>query len=257
MILPITWAVLAIVLSYLIGSIPMGFIIARIVGKIDIREFGSGNIGLTNIIRTLGWGPGLVTGLLDFLKGYLPVLICMNAFSARDFGGVTAVYEAIIIMVAVTLVLGNLFPVYLMFKGGKGVATGLGVMSALLGVYIFIPLVVFGLFLAAFRFVSLASIAATVAVPVTVLLLATKLPFVTMSNGSTSAVGVLVFFTLASALIVVWRHMGNVQRIMAGTEPRVGKHKEPEIPTLSQRIEMQEQEAQAASDPDIVKEDDK
>jgi acyl phosphate:glycerol-3-phosphate acyltransferase len=230
---PITKAVLLIVISYLVGSIPMGLVVARIAGGIDIREHGSGNIGLTNVIRTLGWGPGLVTGVLDFLKGYLPVLIAMKSFSPQNFGNVPTVYESIIIIVATVTLLGNLWPVYTLFKGGKGVATGLGIMSALLGVYIFIPIAIFGIVLFAFRLVSLASIVSAISIPLTVLVISSKLPFIT--DESTTGLGILSAFTWAAALLIVWKHRANIGRIIKGEEPRVGKPKDPEMMSRSSR----------------------
>ena len=216
---PITRAVLAIAFSYLIGSIPMGLIVAKFAGGIDIREHGSGNIGLTNVIRTLGWGPGLLTGVLDFLKGYLPMFFVMRGFTPAEFGGVFAVYESVVILVALLLVLGNLYPVFLLFRGGKGVATGLGVMSALLGVFIFIPLAIFGLLLFFFRMVSAGSMGAAVAVPLTVLLLKSRIAF---SAESPSGYAYLLTFSTAVAILVLWKHRGNIARIVAGTEPRAG-----------------------------------
>ena len=228
-ILPITQAVLAIAFSYLIGSIPMGLIVGQLSRGIDIREHGSGNIGLTNVIRTIGWGPGLATGVLDFFKGYLPVFIVLRIFSPDDFGGVATVYELIVIMVALFLILGNMFPVYLLFKGGKGIATGFGVLSALMGVYIFIPLAVFGLILFLFRFVSLASIAAVIAVPVTVMLFPDQMSLNGNESvpGASNAFALLLGFTSAVAILVLWRHKNNIMRIMQGTEPRVGRPKDP------------------------------
>jgi glycerol-3-phosphate acyltransferase PlsY len=132
-------------------------------------------------------------------------------------------------MVCATLVFGNMYPVYLLFKGGKGVATGLGVMSALLGVYIFIPLAVFGLILFSFRFVSLASIISAISVPLTVMLLARSLPFMAQTTESPSAFGILSAFAWLTALVIVWRHRLNISRIVAGKEPRIGKPKEPTL----------------------------
>ncbi|HEX9745232.1 MAG TPA: glycerol-3-phosphate acyltransferase, partial [bacterium] len=201
-ILPITQAIISFALAYLIGSIPMGFIVARIAAGMDIREHGSGNIGLTNVIRTLGWGPGIITGVLDFLKGYIPVILVITSFSPRDFGSVAAIYELIVIIASLLLILGNLFPVYLLFKGGKGVATGLGVLSALMGVYVFIPLAVFGIFIGFFRFVSIASMAAALSAPLAVVFLK---PYITFTQESTSAFIILLVFTSAVALLVIWR----------------------------------------------------
>ncbi len=223
-LLPITRALFAVAFSYLIGSIPMGLIVGFVTKGIDVREYGSGNVGMTNVIRTLGWGPGLATGLLDFFKGYLPLFFVLRMFSPDDFGGVSTIYEIIVIMVALFLITGNMFPVYLLFKGGKGVATGLGVFSALMGVYIFIPLAVFGLFLFLFRFVSLASMTAAVTVPLTVLFLKSRLDFISSSEtvGGGHAFGLLFVFTFLAAILVIWSHRINIARIYAGKEPRIG-----------------------------------
>jgi len=233
-IFALTKAVLAIVFSYLIGSIPVGLIVARIAGGIDIREHGSGNIGLTNVIRTLGWGPGLITGLLDFLKGYLPVLFAMASFTPQAFG-LASISDTIVIIVAACVVLGNLYPVYLLFRGGKGVATALGVLSALMGVYIFIPLAIFGLFLFLFRFVSLGSIMAAISVPLTILLLSKKVPFVARTPDSSSAMGILMAFAWITAILIVWRHRSNIGRIFAGTEPRVRRPREPRLAAVPEK----------------------
>jgi glycerol-3-phosphate acyltransferase PlsY len=261
-ILPPTRAVLAIVFSYLIGSIPIGLIVARVTKGIDIREYGSGNIGLTNVIRTLGWGPGLITGLLDFLKGYLPVLYAMHNFSPQDFGGMNIIYETIVILVSASIIIGNLYPVYLLFKGGKGVATGFGVLSALMGVYIFIPLAVFGVILLIFRFVSLGSIIAAISVPLTVLFLGSKLPVI--SENSNSGVSITVGFTSIVAILIIWKHRTNISRIFAGTEPRVRRAKES-IPSLSEKLAKQKEsetkeenesgESAQPEQPDIQEED--
>ena len=220
---------LAIVFSYLIGSIPVGLIVARIAGGIDIREHGSGNIGLTNVVRTLGWGPGLVTGVIDFLKGYIPVYITIVHFKPEQFSGVSTIYEAIVIMVAAAIMLGNFYPVYLLFKGGKGIATGLGVMSALLGVFIFIPLAIFGIVLFAVRYVSLASITAALTVPLTVWILSGHLQFIQIASESTTAKPILLIFTWLVVLTIFWRHKNNISRILKGTEPKIGKLREPKL----------------------------
>jgi glycerol-3-phosphate acyltransferase PlsY len=246
-ILPITQAVLGIAFAYLIGSIPMGLIVGHVVRGIDIREYGSGNIGLTNVVRTLGWGPGLITGLLDFLKGYIPVFIALRMFTPDDFGGVATVRELIIILIALCLIVGNLFPVYLLFKGGKGVATGFGVLSALMGVFIFIPLAVFGLILLIFRYVSLASMTAALAVPFIVLFLSNGLPFNGNDAGeSSSAFGLLLTFTSAVAVLVILRHTGNIKRIMQGKEPKVARPKEPMV--VEKPVPISEPESVAAEE---------
>lgn len=251
-ILPISKAILFIVFSYLIGSIPFGLIVARISGGIDIREHGSGNIGLTNVIRTLGWGPGLVTGFLDFLKGYLPVFLALKTFSPDDFAGVSAIYEVIVILVALLLLIGNLYPVYILFKGGKGVATGLGVMSALIGVFIFIPLAVFGVLLFIFRYVSIGSIGAALSVPITIFLLKSHIP---LASESPSGTILLMVFSCAAAILIVWKHRRNIARILNGTEPRVGsartQSKSAHLFSEPQKPLENRQENHSTSSPDV------
>jgi glycerol-3-phosphate acyltransferase PlsY len=251
---PITRAVLALAFSYLIGSIPMGLIVARIAGGIDIREHGSGNIGLTNVIRTLGWGPGLVTGILDFLKGYLPIFFVMKSFTPTDFGGIVTVYDITVILVALLLILGNLYPVYILFKGGKGVATGLGVMSALMGVFIFVPLAVFGLVLLLTRYVSIGSICSAIAVPLTVLFLNNHIGF---TKENPSAYLMLLVFAIAVALLILWTHRTNIARLLAGTEPRVGGPRMPArlMAPFSSSTKASSDTPQPPADADLVEDD--
>ena len=193
------WATVA-VLSYLLGSIPFGLILVRAFRREDIRQSGSGNIGATNVART---SPvlGLATLLLDAGKGFLAVAI------AAWLGGDKS-------LAALCAVAGHIFPVWLRFRGGKGVATAIGGYAALAADVTAICLVVFVLLLGSFRFVSLASCTAIALFP----LIAFFLHRNVFPPG---------FYALsaASAVLIVFKHRDNIQRLLSGTEPRFGgKH---------------------------------
>lgn len=202
-------SLIVFVLSYLVGSIPWGFVIGRIKG-LDIRSHGSGNIGATNVRRVLGRDWGLACLVLDFLKGLLPVLLIGAKLGvvlslAPEFGRILAAAGA---------VAGHVWPVWLGFKGGKGVATTIG---ALLAVSWLAVLITVGTWLIVYystRYVSLASICAAVMLPVGYVIVA----LVRQATVFTSSLGLL---TLLAALIIV-RHRSNIQRLRAGTEYRFG-----------------------------------
>ncbi len=186
---------LVLLAAYLIGAIPTGLLLTRLVGGGDIRNSGSGNIGATNVYRTVGRKLGALTLVGDALKGALPVLLAINLL------GYDALHAG---AVAVAAFLGHCFPVYLGFKGGKGVATALGVYLVLS------PLAVLGAFLLFVglvwktRYISVGSISAAAAIPVLVWFTTGSLP--------------LLLATLIISSIVILRHRTNIQRLFAGTE---------------------------------------
>jgi acyl phosphate:glycerol-3-phosphate acyltransferase len=190
----------AILGAYLIGAIPLGWLVARAFGVGDIRRHGSGTIGATNVLRTLGWVPAIVTLLGDVAKGYLAVVL-----AARLTGGEPAAVAA----AAVATVAGNCWSVFLGFRGGKGVATGLGALLRLAPWATLAALPVFLVIVASFRYVSLASLLATVCVP----LGAAVLGYPRASVAAAAGV----------ALIIVGRHHANIARLRAGTESRLGQ----------------------------------
>ena len=192
--------ILAVVAAYLIGAIPLGWLVARAFGVGDIRRHGSGTIGATNVLRTLGWVPAIVTLLGDVAKGYLAVVL-----AARLTGGDPAAVAA----AAVAAVAGNCWSVFLGFRGGKGVATGLGALLRLAPWPTLAALPVFLVIVASFRYVSLASLLATVCVP----LGAAALGY---PRASVAAAAVV-------AVIIVGRHHANIARLRAGTESRLGQ----------------------------------
>jgi len=194
--------------AYLLGAIPFGFLIARTRG-IDIREHGSRNIGATNVFRVLGRTWGLLTFACDAGKGALAVVL------ARHFAGVLAI-DGVLAGIAAALgcLVGHSFPVWLRFKGGKGVASSLGVLLGLMPVASLIVLGIWGVVFRVSRYVSLASLVAAVALPVVV--------FGLLKTGRLEGMAHLYFAGVA-ALLVIWRHRENIGRLRAGTENRFGR----------------------------------
>ena len=191
---------LALVLAYLLGSIPFSYLVARFKG-IDVRRVGSGNVGATNVMRSAGRAAGLAAFALDFLKGSLATWLAL-----RLAGPTIAAVAAVI------AVLGHMYPAWLSFKGGKGVATGAGAFLPILPVAAVIGLLTFGVVAWLTRYASVGSIAGTTALPVVALLMRAPAP-------STAAAAV-------SAALIVWKHRENIRRIAAGSERRMGARKE-------------------------------
>jgi acyl phosphate:glycerol-3-phosphate acyltransferase len=184
--------------SYLLGSIPFGYILLRIFRGQDVRQTGSGNIGATNVARSSP-ALGIVTLLLDALKGAAAVAVTRALFPDQMMLAAIAALFAI---------LGHAFPVWLRFRGGKGVATGLGSFLMLAPKIVLIALGIFVVMVLAFRYVSLASIVTVALFPL--------LAWLLKEYGNTPVV--LVFMAAASALIIA-KHGGNIRRLLAGTEP--------------------------------------
>ena len=194
--------------SYLIGSIPAGYIAGRIAG-IDIRTVGSGNIGATNVTRVLGKRYGYPVFIVDFLKGFAAV--GMSIMIAKRTQPVSIPSELFGVVGAVACVLGHSFPVWLGFKGGKGVAASAG---ALFGLMPFVALIAVAVWLIIFyltRYVSVASMTAALAVPITML----GMMFLGETGGTT-----LLYFSICLAAVVIFRHRSNLSRLVRGAEPR-------------------------------------
>ena len=203
----LTFAVVVIG-SYLLGSIPFGYLAGRIAG-IDIRNCGSGNVGATNVIRMLGKSYGYPVFALDFLKGFgavkMSILIAtrvQSEWNSPEMFGIVA---------AISSVLGHSFPVWLRFKGGKGVATSAGALLALAPVAALIGVAIWILTFWLTRYVSVASIAAAAALPLIILI----------TTWLSRTTGKLLFYSsVCLAAVVIWRHRSNLSRLMRGTEPR-------------------------------------
>ncbi|MEG3638162.1 glycerol-3-phosphate 1-O-acyltransferase PlsY [Magnetococcus sp. PR-3] len=192
-------ALLAIFGAYLLGAIPFGLVIARLWGAGDIRTQGSGNIGATNVLRTAGKLPGLLTLILDIGKGAMATAVGIGLFGWES--PITAAMALLSFM-------GHLFPIYLGFKGGKGVATGLGVFLMLTPMVGLLAVASWIIAAVLFRISSLSALLAFALMPVFQYLYGTQPAMV---------VAAIVVPT------VFWKHRQNIQRILAGTEPRIGK----------------------------------
>jgi acyl phosphate:glycerol-3-phosphate acyltransferase len=194
--------IISISVAYLLGSIPFGYLLVRVFRHEDIREHGSGNIGATNVARSGAKGLGLATLLLDLGKAYAAVVI------ARHVGGGNYDLQ---VAAAVAAVVGHVFPVWLRFRGGKGVASALGVFLALNWPSAIAILLVFVVVFALTRYVSLASIAGSATFPLF------GFHFVALRTP------VVVFGFLFIPLLVIVKHHANIGRLMRGTESRFGK----------------------------------
>ena len=186
---------LALALGYLLGSIPFGLILTRLSGKGDLRSVGSGNIGATNVLRTGSKPLAALTLILDCLKATAAILI-----ARRLFGEATGPFAAAGAM------LGHLYPLWLRFRGGKGVATMLGVLIALLPIAAAIYAAIWLLLLLTVRISSIAGLAAAASAPLAAAVIDRS----------------LFPMLLGFALLIVWKHRENIARLRAGTEPRIG-----------------------------------
>ncbi len=191
------------VIAYFLGSIPFGYVIVKLTGRGDVRESGSGNIGATNVTRAAGKIAGLVTLVLDAGKGYFAVWLAVRWFHA-DIRWT--------MIVAICAVLGHMFPCWLKFRGGKGVATGLGAFLPICWQAIAAALVLWIIVLVFWRYVSLASVAAAAALPFLV--------FVFYAPHHAPPVSVTAGSAFIAALII-FKHRGNIGRVIAGTEHRI------------------------------------
>ena len=196
--------IIVLIVAYLIGSIPFGYLIVRGKGGGDVRQTGSGGTGATNVSRRAGKAAGVLTLLLDASKGAAAVLI------AQAVGGSDWIRAA----AAIAVIVGHIFPVWLGFRGGKGVATGVGVFLVLAPIALLCAGVVFVSIVFFTRFVSLGSITAAVLIPV----------FVWLQNLFVEPVGdlrPLLTAAVAGALLILFAHRGNIQRLARGTESRI------------------------------------
>ena len=204
-------ALSVILLGYLFGSVPNGYLAGRLKG-VDVRRHGSGNIGATNVLRVLGKPWGFAVFFADALKGFVAVRLALVIVERTP--GAAEYLEFYAILAAAACVAGHSFPVWLRFKGGKGVATSAG---AIFGVMPIAAIAIFLVWLVIFlatRYVSLASIAAALALPIVVAVL--------VRLNYTQGI-VLFYFSLLMTSLVVWRHRSNISRLLNGTEQRFAR----------------------------------
>ncbi|MHC4788269.1 MAG: glycerol-3-phosphate 1-O-acyltransferase PlsY [Planctomycetota bacterium] len=202
------WLCVLPVIAYLYGSVPFGFLAAKLLKGVDIRQSGSGNIGATNAARVLGFRFFPLIFLLDVSKGFLPTLAAglLVAEGAYD-------PQPLVVGTGLAAILGHVFPLYLGFKGGKAVATSTGVFLVLAPWAVLIAGAVWGVMFAAGRYVSLASISAAIALPAAVWLL---------HPDAAGAGRYLAGLSIVGGVFVILRHRGNIRRLLAGTEHKIG-----------------------------------
>lgn len=208
-----------ILLSYLVGSIPTSIIVGKVFRHIDIRQHGSGNAGATNVIRVMGWKLGVLVMLVDAGKGVMATL-----YIARIAAGhLDAPLSLLQIIAGTCAVIGHIFTVFAGFRGGKGVATGAGMIYSLYPIPALVCTCIFAAVVLATRYVSLGSIAAAVSLPVVLFIF--KLFSLLQIDTP------LFFFALVIVLLILFAHRGNIKRLLSGRENRIGRKKSAESPT--------------------------
>jgi acyl phosphate:glycerol-3-phosphate acyltransferase len=204
------WCGLLILLAYLLGSIPTGYTAGKLLKGIDIRDEGSGSIGATNVLRTLGKGPAVVVLLVDMLKGVGAIALTSGFLALIPPDSLPLNWQPWLAAAAgITAILGHSRSIWLNFAGGKSVATSLGVLLAM---SLPVGLSALGAFLAVLgisRIVSLSSIAAALVVGIVSFVLPQPLPY--------------QIFGLAASIYVIWRHRSNIERLLSGSEPQIGQ----------------------------------
>jgi len=208
--LELTCSGLLLIAAYLLGSLPTGYLAGRLLKGIDIREQGSGSIGATNVLRTLGKGPAGVVLLVDALKGVGAIALVNGIYALSPTPVLPSTWQpGLVALAAFAAVLGHSKSIWLNFTGGKSVATSLGLLLAMSLPVGLGTLGVFAIVLGVSRIVSLGSITGAIAVSVLMILFEQPLPY--------------QLFAGTAGLYVIWRHRSNIQRILAGTEPQLGQ----------------------------------
>jgi len=207
-----------IILSYLIGSIPTGIIVTKAVKGIDIREHGSGNAGGTNVMRVLGWKHGLLVILLDAFKGVLAVVVVARLhYGTMPFSNITPFddFTLVQIIAGIAAVIGHIWTIFAGFKGGKGIATALGMLLMIITVDMLIALGIFIIVVTISRYVSLGSLIGAVAVPLSLVVREN------VFNVDIQGYHTILPFIIALSLLVIYTHRKNVIRIVNGTESKL------------------------------------
>jgi len=215
-----------VVLSYLVGSIPNSILISRAVRGIDIREHGSGNAGGTNVMRVLGWKYGVLVILLDALKGVVAVVFVARLhYGAMPFQNMTPFddFTLVQIIAGLAAVIGHIWTIFAGFRGGKGIATALGMLLMIVTVDMLVAIGVFIVVVAVSRYVSLGSILGAIAVPLT-LIFRENVLHVDIPSYNT-----ILPFLIAVSLLVIYTHRKNVVRIFNGSENKLSFKKKKSL----------------------------
>lgn len=226
----IVYRVIALIISYFIGSIPFGYFIPKLFKNIDIREHGSFNVGSTNVIRTLGFKYGFWVFLLDFIKGTIPILLIRYTFANLNLDVITvnSLTFDIVIIYGIMTALGHMFSPFINFKGGKAVATGVGVVVGINPLVGFLGIGFF--FIGAFstKYVSLGSIIGSSSVAI-MIWLSILIPILWMPSKnlvvSYQAQIINLILITFMVILIIWKHKPNIKRLLNGTENKIGQKK--------------------------------
>jgi len=213
---------LIIILSYIVGSMPTGLLVGRWLAGVDIRKHGSGNIGSTNVMRTLGWKLGLLVQAGDVMKGLFAVLVIARLhYGDFPFNNRTPFDDVTIVQIiaGIAAVLGHIFSVFLNFRGGKGINTAAGMLVGIAPIDISIALIVFMLVLFSTGYVSLGSLSAATAFPTTMFIR------FNVFNVDIPSYHTLILFSIAVTLLLFYAHRTNIRRLLTGEENRFSKLK--------------------------------
>ncbi len=213
---------IALLIAYFLGAIPSGFILGKLIKKIDIRDHGSKNIGATNVLRTLGVIPGIISLVFDFFKGFIALEIGRYLLSRSCTGTIFGVkpcldysnpqvYQFALVAIGIVAIVGHIFPIFLTFKGGKGMATGAGVFVNLLPIPSIIAFCVFMLIAAATKYISLASITAVI----------TFVVVEVIRNIPHFSEYPFLILTVLIAVLIIYRHKENITRLKNGEESKI------------------------------------
>jgi len=206
------------VLSYLVGSVPTAIIVARVSKGIDIRQHGSGNAGGTNVFRVLGWKAGVFVIAMDIAKGLLATMVIPHLmYGALPFENATPFDDMTVVKIigGCAAILGHVWTVFAGFRGGKGIATAAGMLIGVAPVEVAVSFVVFAIVFLISHYVSLGSLSAAVAFPLTMFF--RENVFMVNVEGYNT----LIFFSIAISLLIVFTHRSNIRRLLRGTENRI------------------------------------
>lgn len=214
--------VFVVVLSYLVGSIPTSIILSKLVKGIDIRQHGSGNAGGTNVFRVLGWKWGVLTIILDAVKGAIAVIVVARLYLDNfPFSNITPFDDFTLVQIfcGIGAVIGHIWTVFAGFRGGKGIATALGFLLTLVTIDMLLALIVFTITVSLSRYISLGSLAAAVSLPI-ILVVRENIFGVEIQGYQT-----LLPFIIGLVLLVIYTHRKNIDRILKGSENKISLFK--------------------------------
>ncbi|MBI9072210.1 MAG: glycerol-3-phosphate 1-O-acyltransferase PlsY [Melioribacteraceae bacterium] len=211
-----------ILLAYLVGAIPTSIIVSKLVKGIDIRQHGSGNAGGSNVFRVIGWKFGILTIVLDALKGVIAVVFISRLFSTTiPFSNQTPFDDFTIIQILAGLfaVIGHIWTVFAGFKGGKGIATALGFMLSIVTIDMLLALVIFAIVVSISKYISLGSLSAAFSIPIIMIVREN------VFNVDIQGYHTILPFVICIALLVLYTHRANVSRLLAGNENQISLSK--------------------------------